>query len=37
MAISAYAAKDYANALFDLAVRRKLVDIGKEIIVDAKK
>ena len=37
MAISAYAAKDYANALFDLAVRRKLVDIGNEIIVDARK
>ena len=27
MAISAYAAKDYAIALFDLAVRRNLVDI----------
>ena len=37
MAISAYAAKDYANALYDLAVRRKLVDIGNEIILDAKK
>ena len=37
MAISAYAAKDYANALFDLAVRRKLIDIGSEIIVDARK
>ena len=37
MAISAYAAKDYANALFELAVRRKLVEIGNEIIVDARK
>ncbi len=37
MAISAYAAKDYATALFDLAVRRKLVDVGSEIILDARK
>ena len=37
MAISAYAAKDYANALFDLAIRRKLIDIGNEIIFDARK
>ena len=31
MAISAYAAKDYATALFDLAIRRQLIDIGNEI------
>tara|TARA_Y100001933_G_scaffold41871_1_gene38882 strand:+ start:657 stop:2105 length:1449 start_codon:yes stop_codon:yes gene_type:complete len=37
MAISAYAAKDYATALFDLAIRRKLIDIGNEIIIDARK
>ena len=37
MAISAYAARDYAKALFDLAVRRKLVDVGSEIIIDARK
>ena len=37
MAISAYAARDYATALFDLAVRRKLVDVGNEIIIDARK
>ena len=37
MAISAYAAKDYATALFDLAIRRQLIDIGNEIIIDARK
>jgi replicative DNA helicase len=37
MAISAFAAKDYATSLFELAVRRKLVEIGSEIITDAKK
>ena len=35
MAISARA-RDYATAL-DLAVRRKLVDVGSEIILDARK
>ena len=37
MAISAFAARDYASSIFELAVRRNLVEIGNQLIVDAKK
>ena len=36
-AISAFAAKDYANSIFELALRRSLIDIGQNIIIKARK
>ncbi|SFG15897.1 replicative DNA helicase [Palleronia marisminoris] len=30
-AISSYAARDYAQMIYDLAIRRKLIDLGREI------
>ena len=35
-AINAFAAKDYARSIFDLAVRRKLIEIGHEVISKAR-
>ena len=36
-AISAYAARDYAQMIYDLAVRRKLMDLGRDIAAKAAK
>jgi replicative DNA helicase len=36
-AISAYAARDYAQTIYDLAVRRSLIDLGREIAARAAK
>ncbi len=36
-AISAYAARDYAQMLYDLAIRRKLIELGKDISTKAAK
>tara|TARA_X000001036_G_scaffold368011_1_gene353493 strand:- start:1056 stop:2507 length:1452 start_codon:yes stop_codon:yes gene_type:complete len=35
-AINAFAAKDYARSIFDLAVRRKLIEIGHDVISKAR-
>jgi replicative DNA helicase len=36
-AISAYAARDYAQMIYDLAVRRELIDLGRDIAAKALK
>ncbi len=36
-AISAFAAKDYAQMIYDLAIRRKLIEVGETIADKAKK
>ncbi|MCT8160239.1 replicative DNA helicase [Pseudoruegeria sp. SHC-113] len=36
-AISSFAARDYAQMIYDLAIRRKLMDIGKDIADRAKR
>ncbi len=36
-AISAYAARDYAQMLYDLAIRRKLIELGRDISTKAAK
>ena len=36
-AISSFAARDYAQMIYDLAIRRKLMDLGKEITDKASK
>ncbi|SLN22672.1 Replicative DNA helicase [Pseudoruegeria aquimaris] len=36
-AISSFAARDYAQMIYDLAIRRKLMDIGREITDRAKR
>lgn len=34
-AISAFAAKDYAQMIYDLAIRRELIELGQEIVSKA--
>ncbi len=34
-AISAFAAKDYAQLIYDLAIRRELIGVGKDIVAEA--
>ncbi|WP_420798910.1 replicative DNA helicase [Oceaniovalibus guishaninsula] len=34
-AISSYAARDYAQTVYDLAIRRKLIDVGRDIAAKA--
>ncbi len=34
-AISSYAARDYAQMIYDLAIRRKLIDLGRDIAAQA--
>lgn len=36
-AISSYAARDYAQMIYDMAIRRKLMDLGQEISAKARK
>ena len=36
-AISSFAARDYAQMIYDLAVRRKLIDLGRDIVAKAAK
>ena len=36
-AISSFAARDYAQMIYDLAVRRKLIDLGRDIVSKAAK
>ena len=36
-AISSFAARDYAQMIYDLAVRRKLIDLGRDIVSRAAK
>ena len=36
-AISSYAARDYAQMIYELAIRRKLMDLGRDIVSKARK
>ena len=36
-AISSFAARDYAQMIYDLAIRRKLMELGREIVAKAQK
>ena len=36
-AISSFAARDYAQMIYDLAIRRKLMELGREIVARAQK
>ncbi len=36
-AISSFAARDYAQMIYDLAIRRKLMDLGRDIVAKAAK